>query len=165
MKGKPILNRLLLLTVPLVLFFLSGCATAPTDKGADGEAWAGQMTGRVAGELAMSFSPLEDGEGVHLITGRFAGDIDSGYGGYGSGTVEGIIEGKFKDGIFDLRLSGQARLSEGPAPIHGKMIGTQSQTTAFGTWHMVARSSGDSHRLAGEWRAEKLGAESEADRP
>lgn len=165
LNGKSFLRKLvLLLIVPLALSSLSGCATVPTAKG-DWEAWGGQLTGGVDGDLQMSFSRHDEGDGIHFITGRFQGDIEGVHGGYGRGTIEGAIEGKFKDGIFDLRLSGQARLSEGAAPIHGKMIGTLSHTTAFGTWHMLARSSENSHRLAGEWRVEKLETEPGGNRP
>lgn len=137
------------------LFGLSGCATTPDGSGADWETWTGKLAGRVDGDLALLFSRFEEGDGVHLVKGRFEGGVAGGYGGYGSGTVDGLVEGKFKDGIFDLHLSGEARLNGTVVLVNGKMTGTMSQTAAFGTWYMVARSNEDAYRLSGEWRADR----------
>ena len=150
-----LLKSVLTILTALALFGLSGCATTPAGGGGDWELWVGKLTGRVDGDLEILFSRFEEGEGVHSVKGRFEGEVEGGFGGYGSGTVEGAVEGKFKDGIFDLHLSGEASLNGNAALLNGKMTGTMSQTTAFGTWYMVARSNEDAYRLSGQWRADR----------
>ena len=150
------LKRVSALVIVGALFGLSGCAAMPAGRGADWEPWTGKLAGRVDGDLELFFSRSAEGEGVHSVEGRFEGEVEGGFGGYGRGTVEGTLAGKFKDGIFDLHLSGEARLNGDVALVNGKMTGAMSQTTAFGTWYMVARGDENSHRLSGEWTADRL---------
>jgi hypothetical protein len=71
------------------------------------------------------------------------------------------IEGQVKDGIFNVRMWGNANVSAGSATIDGKMIGTLSKTQAFGTWNMLATDTeGTLYEFSGEWSAEKIGSES-----
>jgi hypothetical protein len=147
------------LVVAVALFGLSGCATTPAGRGAAWEPWSGRLTGGVEGDLELFLTRFAEGEGVHLVEGRFAGDVEGGFGGYGRGTVDGTVAGKFKDGIFDLHLRGEARLSGDVALVNGKMTGTMSQATAFGTWYMAAQNEEHSHRLSGEWAADQGGHE------
>jgi len=150
------LKRVLAILVAVALSGLSGCATTPVGRGADWEAWAGRLSGGVDGHLELFWARSAEGEGVHSVEGRFEGEVEGGFGGYGRGTVDGTLAGKFKDGIFDLHLSGEARLNGDVALVNGKMTGAMSQTTAFGTWYMVARGDENIHRLSGEWKADRL---------
>jgi hypothetical protein len=109
----------------------------------------------------MSFSRFEEEEDVYLVKGTFEGDIGSVSGGYGSGTMKGKIEGKVKDGIFNVRFSGHANVTGGLATIDGKMIGTLSKTQAFGTWIIVARDDERTYEFSGEWSAKKIDFESQ----
>jgi hypothetical protein len=149
----------LALVVAVALLGLSGCATTPGGRGADWDPWSGRLTGGVKGDLELFLARFAEGEGVHSVEGRFAGEVEGGFGGYGSGSVEGTVAGKFKDGIFDLHLSGEARLNGDVAPVKGKMTGAMSQATAFGTWHMVAQDEENVHRLSGEWAVDQVGHE------
>ena len=150
------LRRVWVLLVAVALFGLSGCAAMTAGRGADWEPWTGKLAGRVDGDLELFFSRFAEGEGVHSVEGRFEGEVEGGFGGYGSGTVEGTVAGKFKDGIFDLHLSGEARLNGDVALVKGKMPGAMSQATAFGTWYMTARSEEHIHRFSGQWTADRL---------
>jgi hypothetical protein len=111
-------------------------------------------------DLKMFFSRFEEEKEVYLVKGTFEGDIARVSGGYGSGRMKGKIEGKVKDGIFNVRMWGNARVDEGSAAIEGKMIGTLSKTQAFGTWNISARDDEDLYKFSGEWSAKKIDSES-----
>jgi hypothetical protein len=115
----------------------------------------------VDAELKMFFSRFEEKKDVYLVKGSFEGDIEDVSGGYGSGTMNAKIEGKVKDGIFNLRMRGHANVSEGQAIINGKMIGTLSKTQAFGTWIINARDDERPYEFSGEWSAKKIDSESQ----
>ena len=146
--------------LPFSLFFLSGCASTQDEQGTDWEPWVGKLTGMVDADLKMFFSRFEEEKEVYLVKGTFEGDIGRVSGGFGSGTMNAKIEGKVKDGIFNIRMWGHANVSDGAASIDGKMIGTLSKTQAFGTWIINARDPEDSYELTGEWSAEKIDSES-----
>ena len=159
-KITSILKLVMLFMLPFTLFFLSGCASTQAEQGTDGEPWVGELTGMVDAGLKMFFSRFEEEKDVYLVKGTFKGDIGRVSGGYGSGTMNAKIEGKVKDGIFNIRMWGHANVSDGAASIDGKMIGTLSKTQAFGTWIINARDPEDSYELTGEWSAEKIDSES-----
>ena len=149
-----------LFILPFTLFFLSGCAPTQTEQGTDWEPWVGELTGMVDADLKMFFSRFEEEKDVYLVKGTFEGDIGRVSGGFGSGTMNAKIEGKVKDGIFNVRMWGHANVSDGAATINGKMIGTLSKTQAFGTWIINARDPEDSYEFSGEWSAKKIDSES-----
>jgi hypothetical protein len=149
------LKFLTLLILSLTLSFLSGCATTRDVPGAGWEPWVGELTGGVDADLKMFFSRIEEGQDVYLIKGSIEGDINEISGGIGGGTMNAKIEGKVKDGIFNIRMWGHANVSEGEANITGKMIGTLSKTQAFGTWTIHARDDERPYEFSGEWDAKK----------
>ena len=155
------LKLIVLALLSLMPFLLSGCATEPVARGANWEPWAGRLTGMVEADLTMYFSRLEQEEGAFLVEGSFSGDIEDVSGGYGSGTMSGDIRGQVKDGIFNVRIRGHARVRAGSAAVDGKLLGTLSQTQAFGTWNLEARDSEETYRFAGEWNADKVDAASQ----
>ena len=111
----------------------------------------------VDADLKMFFSRFEEEKDVYLVKGTFKGDIASVSGEYGSGTMNGEIRGKVKDGIFNVRMGGNANVTAGQATIDGKIIGTLSKTQAFGTWNIIARDTdGTLYEFSGEWSAEKI---------
>ena len=160
-KTTLFLKLVIWFTLPLTLFFLSGCVSTQTEQGTDGEPWVGELTGMVEADLKMFFSRFEEEKDVYLVKGTFKGDIGRVSGGYGSGTMNAKIEGKVKDGIFNIRLWGHANVSDGAARIDGKMIGTLSKTQAFGTWIINARDPEDTYEFSGEWSAKRLDSESQ----
>ena len=155
-KTTLFLKLVIWFTLPLTLFFLSGCVSTQTEQGTDGEPWVGELTGMVEADLKMFFSRFEEEKDVYLVKGTFKGDIGRVSGGYGSGTMNAKIEGKVKDGIFNIRLWGHANVSDGAARIDGKMIGTLSKTQAFGTWIITARDDEGLYEFSGEWSAKKI---------
>ena len=159
-KTTLFLKLVILFILPFTLFFLSGCASTQDEQGTDWDPWVGKLTGMVDADLKMFFSRFEEEKDVYSVKGTFEGDIGRVSGGYGSGTMNAKIEGKVKDGIFNVRMWGNARVDEGSAAIEGKMIGTLSKTPAFGTWIINARDPEDSYELTGEWSAEKIDSES-----
>ena len=111
----------------------------------------------VDADLKMLFSQYEKGQDAYLVKGTFKGDIEKVSGEFGSGTMSGDIQGKVKDGIFDVGIRGRANVAAGSATIDGKIIGTLSKTQAFGTWKIIARDiEGTLYNFSGEWRAEKV---------
>ena len=160
-KTTLFLKLVILFILPFTLFFLSGCASMQTEQGTDRERWGGKLTGMVEADLKMFFSRFEEEKGVYLVKGTFKGDIESVAGGYGSGIMTAKIEGKVKDGVFNLSMWGFATVSEGTAMIDGKMIGTLSKTQAFGTWKIIARDDEGSYDFLGEWSAKKIDSESQ----
>jgi hypothetical protein len=160
-KTTLFLKLVILFILPFTLFFLSGCAFTQTEHGTDWEPWVGEFTGMVDADLKIFFSRFEEEKDVYLVKGTFEGDIGRVSGGYGSGTMTARIEGKVKDGIFNLRMWGFANVSEGRAMIDGKMIGTLSKTQAFGTWIIIARDDEGTYKFSGEWSAKKIDSESQ----
>jgi hypothetical protein len=159
-KTTLFLKLVILCMLPFSLFFLSGCASTQDEQGTDWEPWVGKLTGMVDADLKMFFSRFEEEKEVYLVKGTFEGDIGRVSGGFGSGTMNAKIEGKVKDGIFNVRMWGHANVSDGAATINGKMIGTLSKTQAFGTWIINARDPDDSYEFSGEWSAKKIDSES-----
>ena len=159
-KTTLFLKLVVLSILPFTLFFLSGCASMHAGQGTDGEPWVGELTGMVDADLKMFFSRFEEEKDVYLVKGTFQGDIGNVAGGYGSGTMTARIEGKVKDGVFNLSMWGFATVSEGRAMIDGKMIGTLSKTQAFGTWKIIARDDERTYNFSGEWSAKKIDSES-----
>ena len=156
-KTTLFLKLAMLFILPFTLFFLSGCVSTQPEQGTDGEPWVGKLTGMVDAELKLFFSRFEEEKDVYLVKGTFEGDIARVSGGYGSGTMKGKIEGKVKDGIFNVRIWGHANVTAGSATLDGKMIGTLSKTQAFGTWNIIARDTeGTLYQFSGEWSAEKI---------
>jgi hypothetical protein len=156
-KTALFLKLVLLLVLPFTLVFLSGCASTQDGQGAEGEPWTGELTGMVEADLKMFFSRIEEKKDVYLVKGTFKGDIKEVEGGFGEGKMNARIEGKVKDGIFNLRMRGIATVSDGQANIDGKLIGTLSKTQAFGTW--IIKAHDDEGRLfefSGEWSANKM---------
>jgi hypothetical protein len=150
-----------LFILPLALFCLSGCASKQAEQGTEWEAWVGELTGMVDAELKLFFSRLEEDSDVYLVKGSMKGNIGDVSGGHGSGTMNAKIEGKVKDGIFNLQMWGHANVSEGQATINGKLIGTLSKTQAFGTWIIDARDDERPYEFSGEWSAKKIDSESQ----
>ena len=146
----------LMILLPLMFFLVASCATSPDEQGLDWEPWEGKLTGMVEADLTMQFSRLAQEEGAYMVKGTFAGDIENVAGGYGSGTMSGDIRGKVKDGIFNVRIRGHARVRAGSASVDGKLLGTLSQTQAFGTWNLEARDSEATYRFSGDWKADKV---------
>ncbi len=147
----------ILFILPFTLFFLSGCASTQTEQGTDWEPWVGELTGMIDADLKMFFSRFEEEKDVYLVKGTFKGDIGRVSGGYGSGRMNAIIKGQVKDGIFNVRISGNANVTAGSATIDGKMIGTLSKTQAFGAWNITASDTeGTVYMFSGEWSAEKI---------
>jgi hypothetical protein len=159
-KTTLFLKLVILFILPFTLFFLSGCASTQAELGTDWEPWVGELTGMVDADLKMFFSRFEEEKDVYLVKGTFEGDIRRASGGYGRGRMNAKIEGKVKDGIFSVRMWGNARVEEGSAAIEGKMIGTLSKTQAFGTWIINARDEEASYKFSGEWSAKKIDSES-----
>ena len=155
------LKSALLAVLPLMLCLMSGCATEPATRGLNWEPWKGKLTGMVDADLTMHFSRSEQEEGTYVVEGSFAGAIEDVTGGYGGGTMSGDIKGKVKDGIFNVRLKGHARVRAGSASVEGKLLGTLSQTQAFGSWKLEARDSEETYRFSGEWNADKVDAASQ----
>lgn len=160
-KTALFLKLVILFILPFTLFFLSGCASTQVEQGTDWEPWVGELTGMVDADLKMFFSRFEQEKDVYLVKGTFEGEIGRVTGGYGSGTMNAKIEGKVKDGIFNIRLWGHANVSEGAAAIDGKMIGTLSKTQAFGTWNIKARDAEDAYEFSGEWSAKRIDSKSQ----
>ena len=147
----------ILFILPFTLFFLSGCASTQVEQGLDRETWVGKLTGMIDADLKMFFSRSEEEKDIHLVKGTFKGNIERVSGEYGSGRMNGDIKGMVKDGIFDVRIGGNAIVTAGSATIDGKMVGTLSNTQAFGTWKIIARDSeGTLYNFSGEWSAEKI---------
>jgi hypothetical protein len=156
-KTTLFLKLVILFILPFTLFFLSGCATMPAEQGTDWEPWVGELTGMIDADLKMFFSRFEEEKDVYLVKGTFKGDIGRVSGGYGSGRMNAIIKGQVKDGIFNVRISGNANVTAGSATIDGKMIGTLSKTQAFGTWNIIASDTESTvYMFSGEWSAEKI---------
>jgi len=159
-KTTLFLKLVILLILPFTLFLLSGCASTQAERGIDWESWVGELTGMVDADLKMFFSRSEGEEDVYLVKGSFEGDIGSFSGGYGSGTMKAKIKGKVKDGICNVRMWGNAIVSDGSVSFDGKMIGTLSKTQAFGTWIIIARDD-ERYEFSGEWSAKKIDSESQ----
>ena len=157
MKKTALFPKLsMLFLFPVTLFFLSGCVSTQEDPGADWEPWNGKLTGMIDADLRMFFSRIEEEKNVYLVKGNFKGKIARVSGDYGSGTMNAKLEGQVKDGIFNVRMWGNANVSAGSATIDGKIIGTLSKTQAFGTWNMLATDTeGTLYEFSGEWSAEK----------
>ena len=157
MKKTALFPKLIVLfLLPVTLFFLSGCVSTQENPGADWEPWNGKLAGMIDADLKMFFSRIEEEKNVYLVKGNFKGKIARVSGDYGSGTMNAKIEGQVKDGIFNVRMWGNANVSAGSATIDGKMIGTLSKTQAFGTWNMLATDTeGTLYEFSGEWSAEK----------
>ncbi len=157
MKKTALFRKLVVLYIlPFTLFFLSGCASTQEEKGAGWEPWNGKLTGMIDADLKMFFSRIEEEKDVYLVKGNFKGKIARVSGEYGSGTMNAKMEGQVKDGIFKIRMWGNANVSAGSATIDGKMIGTLSKTQAFGTWNILATDTeGTLYEFSGEWSAEK----------
>ena len=156
-KTTLFLKFVVLFIFAFTLFFLSGCASTQTEQGTDWEPWVGELIGMIDADLKMFFSRFEEQEDVYLVKGTFKGNIARVSGEYGSGTMNGDIRGKVKDGIFNVRMGGYANVTAGQATIDGKMIGTLSKTQAFGTWKIFATDiEGTLYEFSGEWSAEKI---------
>ena len=150
------LKPVVLFILSFTFFFLSGCVSTQEDPGAGWEPWAGKLTGMIDANLKMFFSRIEEQKDVYLVKGNFKGKIARVSGDYGSGTMNGRIEGQVKDGIFNVRMWGNANVTQGSATIEGKIIGTLSKTQAFGTWNILATDTeGTLYEFSGEWSAEK----------
>ena len=160
-KTTLFLKLVILCMLPFSLFFLSGCASTQAEKGTDWEPWVGELTGMIDADLKMFFSRFEEEKDVYLVKGTFKGDIGRVSGGYGSGRMDAIIKGQVKDGIFNVRISGNANVTAGSATIDGKMIGTLSKTQAFGTWIINAFDDERTYDFSGEWSAKKIDSESQ----
>ncbi len=160
-KTTLFLKLAILFILPFTLCILSGCVTTRAVQGADWEPWVGKLSGMVDADLKMFFSRIAKEKDVYLVKGSFEGEIGEISGGYGSGTMNAKIEGKVKDGIFNIRLWGHANVSEGQANITGNMIGTLSKTQAFGTWIINARDDERPYEFSGEWSAKKNDSESQ----
>ncbi len=154
------LKLVILFILPFTLFFLSGCASTQVEQGTDREPWAGKFTGMIEADIKMFFSRSEKEEEVYFVKGSFSADIKEVSGGFGSGTMNGTIKGKVKDGILNARIFGNAIVEEGSASISGKMIGTLSKTQAFGSWNITAQADAP-YPFSGEWSAEKIDSEAE----
>jgi hypothetical protein len=154
-KTTIILMLFVLFMVSFSLFFFFGCASTPELKDAEGELWAGKLTGMIDADLKMYFSRFEEKEDLHVVKGSFKGKIGRVAGGYGSGTMRGTLSGEVKKGNVDVRIRGTATVNEGSASITGKMQGTLSETQASGTWDIDARSGEGSHYFSGQWHADK----------
>jgi hypothetical protein len=160
-KTTLFLKLVILFILPFTLFFLSGCASTQVEQGTDWEPWIGELTGMIDADLKMFFSRFEEEKDVYVVKGNFKGDIGRVSGDYGSGTMNAEIKGQVKDGIFNVRMGGYAKVSAGSATIEGKMIGTLSKTQAFGTWNITATDTEGTHyEFSGEWSAEKIDSES-----
>jgi len=159
-KTTLFLKLVILFILPFTLFFVSGCASTQAEQDIDWEPWVGEFTGNVDADLKLFFSRFAEEKEVYLVKGNFEGDIREFSGGYGSGTMKAKIEGKVKDGIFNVRMWGYAKVSDGAASIDGKMIGTLSKTQAFGTWVIIARDD-ERYEFSGEWSAKKIDSESQ----
>jgi|GEM_PF-2390687 len=157
-KNMLVLEWLVLFMASSALFLLSGCASTSEVQGTEGELWMGKLTGMVDADLKLYFSRIEEDEATYLVKGHFSGEIDNVAGGHGSGRMSGVIAGQVKEGKIDVRMRGTATVSEGSASITGKMAGALSNTQAFGSWNIDARSSEGSHRFSGEWHADKTGS-------
>ena len=155
-KTTLFLKLVLSFILPFTLFFLSGCVSTQAEQGTDGEPWVGELAGMVDADLKMFFSRFEEEKDVYLVKGTFEGDIGRVSGEYGSGRMNGKIKGQVKDGIFNVRMWGNANVRAGSATIDGKMIGTLSKTQAFGTWIINARDAEDLYEFSGEWSAKKI---------
>ena len=160
-KTALFLKLVVLFLLPLTLFFISGCASTQDEPGTDWEPWAGKLTGMIDADLKMFFSRFEEEKNVYLVKGNFKGIIGRVSGDYGSGKMNAKIEGQVKDGIFNVRMWGNANVSAGSAVIDGKLIGTLSKTQAFGTWNILATDTeGTLYEFSGDWSAEKIDSES-----
>jgi hypothetical protein len=160
-KATLFLKLIMLFILPFTFFLLSGCASKQAEQGTEWEAWVGELTGMVDAELKLFFSRFEEKSDAYLVKGSMKGNIEEVSGGHGSGTMNAKIEGKVKDGIFNLQISGHANVSEGQALIDGKLIGTLSKTQAFGTWIINARDDERPYQFSGEWSAKKIDSESQ----
>lgn len=157
MEKTALFRKLVVLyLLPFTLFFLSGCVSTQEEPGTGWEPWNGKLTGMIDADLKMFFSRIEEEKNVYLVKGNFKGKIVRVSGDYGSGTMNAKMEGQVKDGIFSIRMWGNANVSAGSAKIEGKMIGTLSKTQAFGTWDILATDTeGTLYQFSGEWSAEK----------
>ena len=156
-KATLFLKLVILFILPFAPLFLSGCASTQAEQGIDWEPWVGELTGMIDADLKMLFSRFEEEKDVYLVKGTFKGDIARVSGEYGSGTMNGEIRGKVKDGIFNVRMAGRANVTAGSATIDGKMTGTLSKTQAFGTWNILATDAdGTLYEFSGEWTAKKI---------
>lgn len=155
-KTALFLKPVLLFVLSFTLVFISGCASTQDGQGAEGEPWVGELTGMVEADLKMFFSRFEEEGDVYLVKGTFKGDLKDVEGGYGEGKMNAKIEGKVKDGIFNLSMLGIATVSDGQANISGDLIGTLSKTQAFGTYIIKAYDDeGRVFKFSGEWSANK----------
>ena len=159
-KTNIFLKFIMVFIILFTLSFMSGCASMEAEQGTSWEPWVGELTGMLDADLKMSFSRIEEEADVFLVKGSFEGNISSFSAGYGSGTMNGKITGKVKDGIFNVRMWGTASVSDGSVTIDGKMIGTLSKTQAFGAWNIIARDD-EIYEFSGEWSAKKIDPESQ----
>lgn len=150
---------LLILITPI--FFCFGCATPPNEHAADWEPWAGELNGMVDADLELFFARYDEAQNVYLVKGNFEGEIEKIAGRYGSGTMKGIINGKVKDGIINIRLRGWVTVSDCIATAEGKMNGVLSKTQASGTWKIEASDNEDTYNFLGDWNARKVSSESQ----
>ena len=156
-KTTLFLKLVILFILPFTLFFLSGCASTQAEQGTDWEPWVGELTGMIDADLKLFFSRLEEEKDVYLVKGNFKGNIARTAGEYGGGKMNAQIKGQVKDGIFNVRMWGNANVSAGSATIDGKMIGTLSKTQAFGTWNIQATDiEGVFYEFSGEWSAKRI---------
>jgi hypothetical protein len=149
------LKLVILFIFLFTLFFLPGRASTKVEKGTDWEPWVGKFTGMIDAEYKMFFSRSEKEKDVYFVKGAFTAKIEKVSGGFGNGTMKCKIQGKVKDGIFNVRIWGHASVSEGSASVRGNMIGTLSKTQAFGTWDINAHAD-QVYPFSGEWSAEKI---------
>lgn len=161
MKRVPLFpKRMALVMLSWVIFCLTGCAGMSGGGETQGEPWSGELTGMIDADLEMFISRFEEGQDAFQVKGTFEGDIGRVAGGFGSGTMRGVLNGEIRDGKFNVGLRGTATVTEGSARIRGQMKGTLSNRKASGAWSIDAHSSEGTYTFSGEWRAQEGGIES-----
>lgn len=141
------------LWILLGIMLLAGCVTTETAPEGAKTLWVGEMTGMGEGEMKLNSWEVTGEGDVQEVNSQVLVKITSTAGGYGGGTLTGRLTGRIKDGLLEATFVGFARVSDGNASVHGRFIGTVSETQGFGTWDMTA--SGEGGRFTGEWSVQR----------
>ncbi|MEA2085384.1 MAG: hypothetical protein U9O82_14325 [Thermodesulfobacteriota bacterium] len=133
------------------LLSLSACIQLPqlmTPKKRTGELWKGHASGTMDFDFDFYLNHT-DKEGVSLINGDMYFKISSSF--YGPGSCKAYFNGRTKDGMIKMNVSGHCVVQNGSSKIRGEMIGSIATDQAFGTCKLY--HTGGSETV--EWTAKK----------
>ena len=133
------------------LLSLSACIQLPqlmTPQKRTGELWKGHASGTMDYDFDFYLNHT-DKEGVSLINGDMYFKVSSSS--YGHGSCKAYFNGRTKDGMIKMNVTGHCVVEYGSSKIWGDMIGSIATDQAFGTCKFY--HTGGSETV--EWTAKK----------